>query len=111
MENFFKEKPNNFKNSDEWKKKEKEIREKINELYSGEDILKNHKKITRFCKRLISKYGRDECLKVLAFHIAIGSTIPPEIKINYFDFTGKDSILRFINDLLKKKKKDKDKQS
>ncbi|MDD5750418.1 MAG: hypothetical protein PHU56_02080 [Candidatus Pacebacteria bacterium] len=55
-----------------------------------------------FAEKLRGKYnGQDGCQKYAAFHIASGSTFNPE-KIKEFDFSGEDSVEKFVDDFLEK---------
>ena len=57
--------------------------------------------------KLQKKYGKEDCINVMAFHILIGSTPHAgflELKDYKFDFDGEDSIEKFIDKTLKEAK-------
>ncbi len=67
----------------------------------------NYERIIEFCKNLANRYNKSECLKYLAYHLAIGST-PKKEEIQYFDFSGEDAIENFLDKLLKEQKQEQE---
>ena len=62
--------------------------------------------------KLQEKYGKEKCLKVMAFHILVGST--PKIGFsesegNKFDFDREDSVEKFIDKKLEEEEKELEK--
>lgn len=81
------------------------FKEKLKEIRSKYDIFEFSDAIVDFINVLREKYTDLEGYTL--FHILIGSSINPEKKVEGFDFPSEDSIEKFINDFLEKKREAK----
>ena len=64
-----------------------------------EDFFVVHDKVATFSKKLFNKYGYGEVIKRQLFHVIANSSMLGHDHCPYFDFSGDDSIEKFINEL------------
>ncbi len=82
---------------------EEEIVQRLHELkmraYRGaKDSIALHKD-TIFPFAIMLKEKHPDYYSCRLYHLLIGSSIPPDLKITRFDFPGEDSIQKFIENL------------
>ena len=82
-----------------------ELKRKCGEIFQEYDKFEFNDAVVDFTKLLREKYTNLEGCRL--YHLLIGSSINPEKKVEQFDFPGEDSIEKFINDFLNRKKEAK----
>ncbi len=96
-------------NFPKWEERIKEINEKKEKLYSNEKKLEvNHNKISQFIEYLEKKYDKSELSKCLAYYL-LTDDIPQKKDIEFFDFSGEDSIENFLDKLLEEQEREEKK--
>jgi hypothetical protein len=109
-ENIDQNKQENAPSSKEYEIFRKNLIEQLDALRKGDILSFWREEIKPKMDILMDKFGEEEVLKYAAWHALSGSTITPDIPIQFYDFPGDDSVELWLEELEQKLKSEEEKE-